>query len=196
MGFEEHGISIVGDIPGSVPTPSLPSISAAEAAELMPSAAAITIIGFVESLAIAKVFARRYGYSIRANQELVATGAGTVAAGIMGGYPVSGSFSRTAVNARAGARTPASNAFAAPAVAVVTIAGAAAFRSLPNAVLAAVVIAAVIGLIEGREAVRLWKVKRSDFWTGVLAFVATLTLGVELGLGLAVIASLALIVNR
>ena len=195
-GFEEHGISVVGDVPRSLPTPSRPSVSADNMRELLPSAVAITILGFIESIAIAKVFARRYGYSIRANQELVATGAATVAAGVMGGYPVSGSFSRTAVNARAGARTPASGVFAALVVLIATVAGASAFRWLPNAVLAAIVIAAVIGLVEVREAVRLWKVKRSDFWTGMLAFVATLTLGVELGLGLAVIASLALIVQQ
>lgn len=194
--FADHGIAVVGQIPRSLPAPSLPSASAAEIGELLGPAVAITILGFVESIAIAKVFARRLGYTIRANQELVAVGAATVAAGVMGGYPVSGSFSRTAVNARAGARTQLAGVVTAAVVVAATVVAAPLFRSLPKAVLAAVVIAAVAGLVDVGEARRLWRLKRSEFWLMLLAFAGTLVLGVELGLGLAVAASLAGIVRQ
>lgn len=194
--LENRGVRVVGEIPRGLPALEFPTMTAEEAQALLPTALAITVLGFVESIAIAKVFARRLGYSIRVNQELVAVGAATAAAGVVGGYPVSGSFSRTAVNARAGARTQAAGVISAAVVAVIVVVAAPLFETLPRVVLAAVVITAVAGLVDVREARRLWRVKRSDCALLMVAFAGTLLLGVEWGLGLAVIASLVEIVRQ
>jgi len=196
LDLDAAGVAVVGNIPRSVPVPSWPSVGWDESRALLPAALAITVLGFVESIAIAKVFARRLGYSIRPNQELIAVGAATVSAGLVGGYPVSGSFSRTAVNAEAGARTMLAGVITALVVLVAVVGAAPLLRTLPKAVLAGVVVSAVAGLVDVAEARRLWSVRRSDFAVLALAFAGTLTLGVELGLAVSVAASLVLVVRQ
>jgi SulP family sulfate permease len=196
FGLEEHGVSVVGDIPGGLPSLGVPSEGLDRLGDMVPTALAITMLGFVESIAIAKVFAQRNGYTVNPNRELVALGACTVAAGFSNAYPVSGSFSRTAVNAVTGARTQMAGVITAASVALTLVALTPLFRPLPHAVLASVVIMAVAGLVDVREARRLWGVKRSDFWLLGLAFGGTLLLGVELGLGVSVVASLAVVLRQ
>jgi sulfate permease, SulP family len=119
-----------------------------------------------------------------------------VAAGLSSGYPVSGSFSRTAVNAVSGARTQLAGVLSAGVVALTLAVLTPLFRPLPHAVLASVVIMAVAGLVDVREARRLWTVKRSDFWLLALAFAGTLVFGVERGLGISIVASLAVVLRQ
>jgi sulfate permease, SulP family len=196
LDLDGAGVAVVGDVPRSLPVPSWPSVGWDESRALLPAALAITILGFVESIAIAKVYARRLGYSIRPNQELIAVGAATVSAGLVGGYPVSGSFSRTAVNAEAGARTMLAGVVTALVVLVTVVGAAPLLQTLPKAVLAGVVVSAVAGLVEVAEARRLWSLRRSDFAMLALAFVGTMTLGVELGLAISVAASLVLVIRQ
>lgn len=194
--LNDRGVSVVGDIPGGLPTIAAPTEGLGHLGDMVPAALAITMLGFVESIAIAKVFAQRNGYAVNPNRELVALGACTVAAGFSNGYPVSGSFSRTAVNAVSGARTQMAGLITAAMVALTLVAFTPLFGPMPHAVLASVVIMAVAGLVDVREARRLWAVKRSDFWLMALAFAGTLLLGVELGLGVGVIASLAVVLRQ
>jgi SulP family sulfate permease len=196
FGLEGHHVSVVGDIPGRLPTFGVPTDGFDQLGEMLPTALAITMLGFVESIAIAKVFAQRNRYTIHPNRELVALGACTVVAGLSHSYPVSGSFSRTAVNAASGARTQMAGIISAAVVALALVVLTPFFSPLPNAVLASVVIMAVAGLVDVREAARLWRVKRSDFWLLTLAFSGTLLLGVELGLGISVVASLGVVLRQ
>jgi sulfate permease, SulP family len=196
FGLEGHHVSVVGDIPGRLPTFGVPTEGFDRLGDMLPTALAITMLGFVESIAIAKVFAQRNRYKIKPNRELVALGACTVVAGLSHSYPVSGSFSRTAVNAASGARTQMAGIISAGVVALALVVLTPFFSPLPNAVLAAVVIMAVAGLVDVREARRLWGVKRSDFWLLTLAFSGTLLLGVELGLGVSVVASLGVVLRQ
>ncbi|MGH9011848.1 MAG: SulP family inorganic anion transporter [Acidimicrobiia bacterium] len=196
FGLERHHVNVVGEIPGRLPSIGLPTASFDHLREMVPTALAITMLGFVESIAIAKVFAQRHRYTIKPNRELVALGVCTVAAGLSHSYPVSGSFSRTAVNATSGARTQLAGVMSAGVVALTLVVLTPLFRPLPHAVLAAVVIMAVAGLVDVREARRLWTVKRSDFWLLALAFSGTLLFGVELGLGISVVASLAVVLRQ
>jgi SulP family sulfate permease len=196
FGLEDHHVSVVGDIPRGLPSLGVPTEGLDGLGDMVPTALAITMLGFVESIAIAKVFAQRNGYTVNPNRELVALGACTVAAGFSSAYPVSGSFSRTAVNAVSGARTQMAGVITAASVALTLVALTPLFRPLPHAVLASVVIMAVAGLVDVREARRLWRVKRSDFWLLALAFGGTLLLGVELGLGVSVAASLAVVLRQ
>jgi SulP family sulfate permease len=194
--LEGHHVNVVGEIPGRLPTIGVPTGGLDHLGALVPTALAITMLGFVESIAIAQVFAQRHRYTIKPNRELVALGACTMAAGLSNGYAVSGSFSRTAVNAASGARTQLAGVVSAGVVALTLVALTPLFRPLPHAILAAVVVMAVAGLVDVAEARRLWTVKRSDFWLMALAFGSTLAFGVELGLGISVVASLAMIVHQ
>ncbi|HET9769994.1 MAG TPA: SulP family inorganic anion transporter, partial [Acidimicrobiia bacterium] len=194
--LEAHGIKVVGDIPRSLPAASLPSLEPSRLQDLLPLSFAITLVALIESMAMAKYFASRNGYRVAAGQEFVALGAANAAAGLFQGYPVAGSFSRTAVNAASGARTPVAGLITAGVIAVTLVAAAPLFRSLPKAVLASVVFMAATGLVDVAEARRLWRVKRSDFYLLVLAFTATLGLGIERGILVAVVASLVVVLSQ
>jgi SulP family sulfate permease len=196
FGLEDHQVGVVGAIPDRLPSIGVPTEGFDHLGDLVPTALAITMLGFVESIAIAKVFAQRNRYTVKPNRELVALGVSTVAAGLSQSYPVSGSFSRTAVNAASGARTQLAGIISAGVVALTLVVLTPFFRPLPNAVLASVVIMAVAGLVDVREARRLWSVKRSDFWLLTVAFAGTLLLGVELGLGISVAASLVVVLRQ
>ncbi|MGH9037178.1 MAG: SulP family inorganic anion transporter, partial [Acidimicrobiia bacterium] len=138
FGLERRGVKVVGEIPRGLPSLAVPDADPDHLRELLPTAVAITMLGFIESIAIAKVFAQRLGYTIKPNRELVALGVATVAAGVSHAYPVSGSFSRTAVNAATGARTQMAAVISAGVVALTLVVLTPLFRPLPNAVLASV----------------------------------------------------------
>jgi SulP family sulfate permease len=194
--LEMHGIKVVGDIPRSLPAASLPSLEPSRLQELLPLSFAITLVALIESMAMVKYFASRNGYRVAAGQEFVALGTANAAAGLFQGYPVAGSFSRTAVNAASGARTPIAGLITAGVIGITLVAAAPLFRSLPKAVLASVVFMAATGLVDVGEARRLWRVKRSDFYLLVLAFAATLSLGIERGILVAVVASLIVVLSQ
>ena len=196
LGLEDRGVQVVGEIPRNLPTPQAPSLSGDRVESLFTLSLAITLVAMVESLAMAKYFAARRRYRIRPGQEFVALGAANVTAGLFQGYPVAGSFSRTAVNAASGALTPVSGLITAAVIGLTLVVAAPVFRPLPKAVLAAVVFMAATGLFDVGEARRLWRVKRSDFYLLVLAFSATLALGIERGIAVAVVASLVVMLQK
>lgn len=191
-----RGVKTVGTIPDSLPTLALPAISTSQIGDLWVTAIVITVVGFMESIAVAKVYARRHRYEVKADRELVSLGLANITSGLFGGYPVTGGFSRTAVNDTAGAKTPFASVVTAAVVVVTIIFFTPAFASLPNAALGAIIIAAVIGLIDVAEMRHIAKVKRSDLVGMVTAFVATLVLGIELGILVAVVASMLVVFAR
>ncbi len=194
--LEDRGVSVVGDIPDSLPAFGLPEIDGSLLGSLLPTALVITLVGFMESIAVAKVYARRHRYEVQPNSELIGLGAANVASGMFGGYPVTGGFSRTAVNDTAGARTP----FASIITALIVLSTIAfltpLLTSLPNAALGAIIVMAVIGLIDVKEMRHIAAVKKSDLIGLGVAFVATLALGIELGIGVAVVASMLVVFAR
>ncbi len=196
LGLEDQGIKVVGDIPRSLPAPGAPSFEPSQWQSLLPLSFAITLVALIESLAMAKYFASRNGYRVGAGQEFVALGAANVTAGLFQGYPVAGSFSRTAVNAASGARTPVAGLLTAAVIGVTLVAAAPLFRSLPKAVLASVVFMAATSLVDVAGARRLWRVQRSDFYLLALSFTATLALGIERGILVAVAASLLVVLSQ
>ena len=196
FGLEDQGVKIVGEVPKNLPSPQLPSLSSERVESLFSLSLAITLVAMVESLAMAQYFAARRRYRIRPGQEFIALGAANITAGIFRGYPVAGSFSRTAVNAASGALTPVSGLITAGVIALTLVVAAPVFRPLPKAALAAVVFMAATSLFDVAEARRLWRVKRSDFYLLLLAFSATLLLGIEKGILVAVVASLAVMLQK
>lgn len=196
LNLEDRGVKVVGDIPEGLPAFGLPDFDGSLMGSLVGTALVITVVGFMESIAVAKVYSRRHRYEVVANSELVGLGAANVAAGLFGGYPVTGGFSRTAVNDTAGARTPLASLITAGIVLTTIAFLTPLFASLPNAALGAIIIMAIIGLIDVAEMRHIAKVKRSDLIGLGVAFFATLILGIELGILVAVVASMLVVFAR
>ena len=196
LGLEADGVAVVGDVPDALPAFGLPDFDGSLIGNLATTALVITIVGFMESIAVAKVYARRHRYEVVPNSELVGLGAANVAAGLFGGYPVTGGFSRTAVNDTAGARTPLASLITAGIVLATIAFLTPLFSSLPNAALGAIIIMAVVGLVDVAEMIHIARVKRSDLIGLGVAFFATLVLGIELGILVAVVASMLVVFAR
>lgn len=192
----QTGVSIVGEVPGGLPDFAIPAFSWADMKALIPGALTISLIGFMESIAVAKVYARRNGYSLDANKELVGLGVANVAGAFFQAYPTTGGFSRTAVNAEAGASTNMAGIISAVVIALTLLFLTPLFYYMPNAILASIVMVAVAGLIDWEEAMYLWRVDRRDLALMALTFIATLTLGIEEGILAGVVVSLVAIIYQ
>jgi sulfate permease, SulP family len=193
--LESRGVKVVGEIPQGLPPLTVPD-DFGIVGTLLPAAFVITLVGYMESIAVAKVYARRNRYEVDSNRELIGLGAANVGAGLFGGYPVTGGFSRTAVNAEAGARTKLAALITAAIVTLVIVALTPLFQQLPSATLGAIVVVAVAKLFDLAEINHIRHLKTADFVTLVVAFLATLAFGVELGIGIAVVASIVVVAVR
>lgn len=190
------GVGIVGDVPRGLPAFSAPVFSITELQTLLPTALIIALVGFMESIAVAKTFASRHRYRIDANQELVALGAANIVGAFFKAFPTTGGFSRTAVNADAGAQSTIATVVSAMVIVLTLLFLTPLFYYMPNAILAAVIMVAVAGLVDVKELVFLWRVDRREFTLMLLTFAATLALGIEEGILVGVIASLVMVVQR
>jgi sulfate permease, SulP family len=196
FGLADRGVAVVGDIPAGLPRPSVPMVGLADLWALLPSAAVIALIGYAESISIAKAVGVRTRERIDTDRELVASGAANLGAGLVGGFPVAGSFTRTAVVHDARARTQLAGVVAAAVIVLTLIVLTPLLAPLPRAVLAAIVIVAVISLIDVRAMVDVFRIDRVDGLVLTVTFVGTLGLGVELGLLLGVAVNIAAYVVR
>lgn len=195
LGLAERGVATLGHVPSGMPTPGWPDLPVAEMTALLPGAAAIALLSFAEAISSGLAVAER-GEELDADQELVALGLANAAAGLCRGYPIAGGLSRTAVNAQAGARSPLAGVITAGLVAAVLVALTPVFAGVPKAVLAAIIVTAVAGLVDTALPRELWRVRRRELAVLVLTFAATLFLGITTGLLLGVGASLLLFVLR
>ena len=196
LGLHDRGVAIVGEVPAGLPSPAMPSFDAKAWTGLWPTALAISLVGFMESISVAKNFSRKNKYELDANRELVALGAANLASAFFRGYPVTGGFSRTAVNAQAGAKTGLAGLITAATIGLTLLFLTPLFYYLPKAVLASIIMVAVFGLVDVKEVRHLWKVNRHDLGLMGLTFAATLTLGIEQGILIGVGASLLWFVVR
>jgi len=194
--LDERGVAILGDVPSGLPTPALPEMSGTLLGDLLPVALTIAIVAFAEGISVAKAIARKTRDDVDANQELLATGAANAAAGAFSGFPIAGGFSRTAVNYQAGARTPLASLVTAGVLTAAVLWFTPLFFYLPKVVLAAVVVVAVLGLVDVTDAVETFRLRRSDGATLAVTFLVTLLIGVEPGLAVGVVFSLAVFVWR
>jgi sulfate permease, SulP family len=196
LDLPSRAVTVVGDIPSGLPRPRLPVVGWDDLRALLPSAAIIAAISYAESVSIAKAIAARSRERLDTTRELYGSGAANVAAGLVGGFPVAGSFTRTAVAHDARARSQLAGVVCALVVLLVLAVLTPVLEPLPRSVLAAIVIVAVIGLIDVAAVRSTFRVDRTDGGVLVLTFVATLALGVELGLLVGVGASVAVHVAR
>ncbi len=194
LGLADRGVSVLGEVPRGLSSPSLPAFESLAA--LAPAAFTIAIIGYAEGIGIAKAIAARTRQSVSPNQELVAVGAANLAAGIFSAFPVAGGLSRTAVNHEAGSRTTVSSLVTAASLALTVTFLTPLFTSLPKAVLAAVVVAAVLRLVDVGGATDLFGYRPWDGAVLVVTFLATLVMSVEIGLMVGVAASIAVFLAR
>ncbi len=173
---------MIGDIPASLPVLTLPALDHELWRALLPDATMIAVIGFLESIAIAKALASKRRQKIEPNRELLALGMANLGAGLVGSYPVAGGFGRSSVNFHAGANTQLAAIITALLILLCILLFSPLFYYLPKAVLAAIVMMAVSRLLDLDSLVRAWRYNRADALALLVTFCGVLTLGVETGL--------------
>lgn len=195
LGLEEQ-LAVVGPLPSGLPKPVWPSLDPGLVGQLLLPALVIGLIGFVESVAVAQAFARERGERVDPDAELRGLGAANVVSALSGAFPVTGGFSRTAVNADAGARTPLASVFSAILIAGVLLTATGVFRALPMTVLAAVIIVAAVGLVDLAGLRRVWRHDRAEGLAFAGTALGVLIVGVEGGVIFGVALSLATLIWR
>lgn len=196
LDLASQGIATVGEVPSGLPTPGLPALPLADYAGLIIGAAGLAMVGLAESLSAGRLFATQGGYRIDADQEFVATGAANIASGLFGGLGVAGSLSKTAAVVRSGGTSQMVGLGSAALTLAVLLAFAPALSSLPRAVLAAIVVHAVWGLIDVDAIRRYAGIRRNDLVAALAAILGVLLLGTLNGLLLAVALSVLGLVYR
>ncbi|RPH40911.1 MAG: STAS domain-containing protein, partial [Desulfobulbaceae bacterium] len=184
------GGAVVGEIPKGLPSISIPPLDIRAMSHLLASAVIISLLGFMEAISIAKAMAAKTGQRLDPNQELIGQGLANILGSMTNAYPVSGSFSRSAVNLQAGAVSGLSSLFTSATVALVLLFFTPLLYHLPQSVLAAVIMMAVIGLINASGFIHAWKAKKYDGAISIISFLMTLAFaphldkGIMIGVGL------------
>ena len=186
LDFESLGIHIVGDIPGGLPPFGFPGVTFDQLVSLIPGALAVMLVAYAESVAVARNYAAKFNYKINPDQEFIGLGVANLGSGFSGAFAVDGSLSKTAASVEAGAKSQMVSIIAAVAVLITAVAFTGFFRTLPEAALGAIVIHAVWHLISFRRISKYRAITGLDFWTGLVAAVGVLALGILEGLLLAV----------
>jgi SulP family sulfate permease len=193
LGLPAMGVPITGAIPSGLPSLHAPSLRLRDVEGIMPLAGGVLLLAYIEGVSAARGFAAKHGYTLNARQEFLGIGAANLAAAMGQGYPVAGGLSQSAVNDKAGARSPLALVFASITLALCLLFLTGLLENLPKAVLAAVVLTAVAGLINFPELLRMWRVSQLDFYAAAIALVAVLLLGILQGILLAALSSVVML---
>ena len=195
LSLETRGVNLIGSVPQGIPPLRIPAVQWHDLNQVLPLAFACFLLGAVETAAIGRMFAAKYGGRFDANQENLALAASNLVAGLGGGFPVSGGTSQSLVNEEGGAKTPLSTALAAVFILVVVLFFSRLLSALPQPVLAAVVLVAVAGLLNLSALKELWRDDRSEFVVAIAAFGGVLTSGLLRGVMIGVAISLVQLVR-
>ncbi|WP_018649354.1 MULTISPECIES: SulP family inorganic anion transporter [unclassified Thioalkalivibrio] len=187
------GGAVVGNVPQGLPSISAPEITFGTITTLLTTAFVIALVGFTEAIAIAKAMAARTGQRLDPNKELMGQGLANIAGGFTQGYPVSGSFSRSAVNLNSGARTGLASVFTAVLIGIALLFLTPLIYHLPQSVLAAIIMMAVVGLINFKAIKHAWVANKHDGAAAVVTFIATLAMAPNLDYGILMGAGLAIV---
>jgi high affinity sulfate transporter 1 len=190
------GVPTTGAIPAGLPNLAAPALRLRDGEGIFPLAAGCLLLAYIESISAARTFAAKHGYTIDSRQEFLGLGAANLAAGLGHGFPVAGGLSQSAVNDKAGARTALALAIASITLALCLVFLTELLQHLPRAVLAAVVLTAVLGLLDFRTLLRMRHVSRLDFYAAMIALAAVLLLGILQGILLASLVSILMLVMR
>jgi anti-anti-sigma factor len=188
--LEEAGVATVGALPAGLPEFQLPSLRARDVDGIVPLSMACFLLAYIEGVSAARTLAARHEYEINPRQELLALGAANLAVAFGQGLPVAGGLSQSAVNDKAGAKTPLALVFASITLAACLLFLTDLLGNLPTVVLASIVLVAVKGLIDVRALRRLWQISRFEFKVAMVALVGVLLLGILKGVLFAAIASI------
>ena len=195
--FEGSGIHVVGEIPAELPNLSVPDWPESDVlGDLVTGALAVVVVAFAESFAAAKQYASKFGYQVDPNQEMIGLGAANLGAGLSGGFVVDGSLSKTAAGVGAGQKSQMTSVIAAVFVLITIVALTWLFEPLPEAVLGAIVIHAVWGLIDFSTFTKLWRMRHIDFALAIAAFLGVVLIDVLPGIMIGIILSLLALIYR
>ena len=194
--LQTKGVEIVAEIPKGLPDFTLPEFDFASLKELFPIAITLALIAFMEAMSVAKVMESKHGNELRANQELIALGMANIVGAFFKSYPTTGSFTRTAINDLSGAKTGLANLVSAVLVGLTLLFLTPLFYYLPNAVLAAIIIVAVFGLVDIRYPQQLFKRRTDEFALLITTFLLTLFVGIIEGILFGTLLALLLMVYR
>lgn len=192
----QAGLTVVGSVPSGLPTLGPPRLRPREVDGVIPLAFGCLLLAYIEGVSAARTFAVKHGYPLDVRQELLGLGVANLLVGFGGGYPVAGGLSQSAVNEKAGAQTPLALVFASVTLGLCLVFLTGMVRNLPKAVLAAIVLVAVKGLIDVREIARLRRVSRFEFRVAMVAFAAVLLEGVLRGVLFAALVSILMLLRR
>ncbi len=181
------GVAVLGPLPQGLPSFTLPWISAADIVSVLLGGCAVALVSFADTSVLSRTYSARTGKYVDPNQEMIGLGAANLAAGLFQGFPISSSSSRTPVAEAAGARTQLTGVVGAVAVALLLALAPNLLKHLPSTALAAVVIAAAIGLFEIDDLRRIWRIQRWEFWLSIVCFAGVAVLGAIPGIGLAIV---------
>jgi high affinity sulfate transporter 1 len=190
------GVPVTGKIPAGLPNLVGPALRLRDVEGILPLAAGCLLLAYIEGVSAARTFAAKHGYALDPRQELLGIGAANLMAGIGQGYPVAGGLSQSAVNDKAGAHTPLALVFASITLALCLLFLTGFLENLPKAVLAAVVLTAIYGLLDFPALVYMWRVSPLDFYACLIALGGVLALGILHGIVLAALASILLLLMR
>src|SRR6185369_14260881 len=187
FGLAEQGVRVVGLIPAGLPSLQMPSVHVEQIEGLLELAFACFLLSYVESIAAARAFAMTHHYEVNPRQEFLGLGAANLVAALGHGYPVAGGLSQSAVNEKAGARTPLSLIFASITLVMVLYFLTGMLRNLPDTVLAAIVLVAISGFVKTGDFKRLRQISHLEFNVALVAFMGVLLLGILKGVAVSAI---------
>ncbi|WLA63195.1 SulP family inorganic anion transporter [Bradyrhizobium diazoefficiens] len=186
-----YDVAVLGPLPQGLPGFAIPWITYADIVPVLVGGCAIALVSFADTSVLSRAYAARLGTHVDPNQEMVGLGAANLATGFFQGFPISSSASRTPVAEAAGARTQLTSVVGALAIAILLLVAPNLLQHLPTAALAAVVIAAAIGLFEVTDLKRIYRIQQWEFWLSMVCFVGVAVLGVIPGIGLAIAIAIA-----
>jgi high affinity sulfate transporter 1 len=196
FGLPALGVPVTGAIPPGLPSLEGPALRLRDVEDIVPLAVGCLLLAYIEGVSAARAFAAKHGYPLDPRQEFLGLGAANLAAALGQGYPVAGGLSQSAVNDKAGARTPLALVFASVTLALCLLFLTGLLENLPKAVLAAVVLTAVYGLMDFPAMLRMWRISRIDFYAAAIALAAVLLLGILHGILVAALASVVMLLTR
>jgi len=195
LDLQDHGVAIVGDVPTGFQFVSLSSVSTSDLVDLLPGALAIVIVGLAQSLAIAKNYAAKYHYPVDANREMLGYGAANIGAGALQGYTVTGGLSPSATAERVGAKSPVAFLVTALMTLLTILVLAGVFKNLPEAILGAIVIWAVSGMINFGRVTQYWRAQSLEFWAALGALLGVVLIDILPGVAIGVALSFILLIH-
>jgi high affinity sulfate transporter 1 len=184
---QDAGVKVLGPLPQGLPTFSLPWVGWSDLGTIIIGGCAVAMVSFADTSVLSRTYAAKTRMRVNPNQEMIGLGAANLAAGLFQGFPISSSSSRTPVAEAAGSKTQVTGVVGALCVALLLMLAPNLLRYLPSSALAAVVIAAAIGLFQFDDLPRIFRIQQWEFWLSIVCFIGVAALGVIPGIGLAIV---------